>query len=232
VAIMRAITAVPGHAFTGAIMGYYVGQARFRPDCRSRLIWTGFIIAVLLHGFYDTPILTMKAMMDGTPRLPKSNNEMAGLLILVMAVVLVVEWAWAVKVTKRARYEQWARAQHQIAMAQAAALAAAQPPALPGLPAVPVPPLPPLPPIYTPAPVGGSRLASGLMVAFGGLLASIGGMVLLGLALSYVLGQVQPDERVGVVVGAVMIGVLPAGLGLALFTKGIQRLNARPVTSH
>ena len=30
-AVARAATAVPGHAFTGAIMGYYVGQARFGP---------------------------------------------------------------------------------------------------------------------------------------------------------------------------------------------------------
>ena len=31
VAVARAFTAVPGHAFLGAILGYYVGQAKFRP---------------------------------------------------------------------------------------------------------------------------------------------------------------------------------------------------------
>jgi len=35
VAIMRAVTAVPGHAFMGAIMGYYAGQARFGAGSRT-----------------------------------------------------------------------------------------------------------------------------------------------------------------------------------------------------
>src|ERR1051325_6229540 len=29
IAMLRALTAVPGHAFMGAIMGYFIGQARF-----------------------------------------------------------------------------------------------------------------------------------------------------------------------------------------------------------
>ena len=36
VAAIRAITAVPGHAFMGAIMGDYVGRAKFHPNERTR----------------------------------------------------------------------------------------------------------------------------------------------------------------------------------------------------
>jgi protease PrsW len=55
VAIMRSITAVPGHAFDGALLGYYLGLAKFAPTKKetSALIRKGLIIAILFHGLYD-----------------------------------------------------------------------------------------------------------------------------------------------------------------------------------
>ena len=62
VAVMRALSAVPCHAFMGAIMGAYVGKARFGPpEERLGKIATGYIAAVMLHGTYDTVLFTKSA---------------------------------------------------------------------------------------------------------------------------------------------------------------------------
>ncbi|UCD20128.1 MAG: PrsW family intramembrane metalloprotease [candidate division WOR-3 bacterium] len=51
--IVRAFLAVPGHALFGAIMGYYIGLAKFNPEKESRLIARGVLYAILCHGLYD-----------------------------------------------------------------------------------------------------------------------------------------------------------------------------------
>ncbi|HJT77096.1 MAG TPA: PrsW family glutamic-type intramembrane protease [Gemmataceae bacterium] len=61
VALSRAFTAVPCHAFLGAIMGYFIGQAKFRPERRGTLLTTGLVVAMLLHSLYDMPLLVLKA---------------------------------------------------------------------------------------------------------------------------------------------------------------------------
>lgn len=55
VAVARALTAVPFHAVCSGIMGYYVGRARFTKfkSLEIRLILTGLILSVLIHGTYD-----------------------------------------------------------------------------------------------------------------------------------------------------------------------------------
>jgi RsiW-degrading membrane proteinase PrsW (M82 family) len=58
--IMRAVTAIPLHTFTGVIMGYFVGVARFAPSPaqRNKKICAGLLIAYLVHGAYDTLVLS------------------------------------------------------------------------------------------------------------------------------------------------------------------------------
>ncbi|HON89251.1 MAG TPA: PrsW family glutamic-type intramembrane protease [Spirochaetia bacterium] len=52
VLLVRAFTAVPMHAFSTGIMGYWLGRQKFdAPD--SKLGQKGFGIAVLIHGAYD-----------------------------------------------------------------------------------------------------------------------------------------------------------------------------------
>jgi len=51
-AIIRAIVSVPGHAFWGAIVGFYLGEAKTRK--RWLLALQGLAIAVFLHGLFDT----------------------------------------------------------------------------------------------------------------------------------------------------------------------------------
>ena len=59
VALPRALLAVPGHAAFAVVMGAFYGRAKLREgwgDLREarRDLWTGYLFAVLLHGFYDT----------------------------------------------------------------------------------------------------------------------------------------------------------------------------------
>ncbi len=57
-AIIRSFTAVPAHALFAAVMGYYLGIARFaKLQYRRKYIWLGFISPVLLHGIYDFILL-------------------------------------------------------------------------------------------------------------------------------------------------------------------------------
>lgn len=49
---VRAFTAVPMHAFSTGIMGYWLGRQKFDAP-ESRLGQKGFGIAVLIHGAYD-----------------------------------------------------------------------------------------------------------------------------------------------------------------------------------
>lgn len=55
--LLRAFTAVPAHLVFGIITGYYIGLAKFNPEKRVRLLFSGFILAVLIHGTYDLMIL-------------------------------------------------------------------------------------------------------------------------------------------------------------------------------
>jgi len=60
VGIARALTAIPGHAFTGVLMGRYIGMARFARS-RSRRnadLAAALFLAWFLHGLYDTLVLS------------------------------------------------------------------------------------------------------------------------------------------------------------------------------
>lgn len=61
VALFRAFTAIPLHALCSGIMGYYVGMAKFSGsrELEKAQIRKGLWIAILIHGFYDFPLLAM-----------------------------------------------------------------------------------------------------------------------------------------------------------------------------
>jgi RsiW-degrading membrane proteinase PrsW (M82 family) len=62
IGLIRAFLAVPGHAMYGAIMGYFLGRAKLNCLRSSRLILTGLLLAILLHGLYDFLLLTKTAL--------------------------------------------------------------------------------------------------------------------------------------------------------------------------
>ena len=56
--IMRAVTSIPLHTFTGVIMGYFVGIAKLSPSSKGGKIALGFIVAYLIHATYDSLVLS------------------------------------------------------------------------------------------------------------------------------------------------------------------------------
>ncbi len=58
VALIRAVTAIPGHACFGVFMGVWYGMARRResagdPDGAKRMRLRALLVPAILHGFYD-----------------------------------------------------------------------------------------------------------------------------------------------------------------------------------
>ncbi len=105
-AVTRAFTAVPCHAFLGAIMGYYVGQGRF--DSKHRLRWqaTGLGVVILLHGLYDFPLLTIKEMRLNKPNLSSTEVLLVVSLSTLAMGVLLLEGFVAVSLVRRLRATQ------------------------------------------------------------------------------------------------------------------------------
>jgi protease PrsW len=64
IALTRAFTAVPMHAATSGIMGYYIGKAKFSgsPEKESSLIFRGLLTAVVIHGSYNFLLFSMPAL--------------------------------------------------------------------------------------------------------------------------------------------------------------------------
>jgi RsiW-degrading membrane proteinase PrsW (M82 family) len=66
VAIVRAFTAVPGHALWAGLMGFYIGMAKFSgsPEMERKYLRKGLLVAVLTHGLYDFFVFAMPDMQD------------------------------------------------------------------------------------------------------------------------------------------------------------------------
>lgn len=103
VALSRAVTAVPGHAMMGAIMGYFAGQAHFRPEKARRFNRLALGCAVMLHGLYDAPLM----IIDNAIRSGIGLGGYAyGILIILFAAVLLTEIIWAMWLVMRLRSQQ------------------------------------------------------------------------------------------------------------------------------
>jgi RsiW-degrading membrane proteinase PrsW (M82 family) len=53
VGLLRAFTAVPGHAIFGIVMGFYLGLARFSQNRKGKWLFMALFLPWLLHGIYD-----------------------------------------------------------------------------------------------------------------------------------------------------------------------------------
>ena len=84
VALLRALTAVPGHAFYGAVMGYHVAEARFAETGRSRALVAAYVVPTLLHGIYDFPLLAAR-----------EAGEDAGTWVLLALVLVPGTLLWS-----------------------------------------------------------------------------------------------------------------------------------------
>jgi RsiW-degrading membrane proteinase PrsW (M82 family) len=93
VAIVRALTAVPGHAMLGVVMGFYFGLAHFEPERRTLLLSAAYLAPVVLHGLYDTVLLAPE------------QGAADGWALLVFAVMALEVW-YALRLHRRLRRDQ------------------------------------------------------------------------------------------------------------------------------
>ena len=95
--IARALTSIPLHTFTGVLMGYFVGLAKFSPTFRARRlnIAAGFILVCLIHAVYDTLAL--------------SNSVGVGLLIIPLVIALIIFGVIYMKKGARLSEKRWGR---------------------------------------------------------------------------------------------------------------------------
>jgi RsiW-degrading membrane proteinase PrsW (M82 family) len=185
IAFLRAVTAVPMHAFLGAILGYFVGQAFVRIERPWVQYLRGYGAAVLLHGLYDAPLLVIGELKTGIPTL---------LLSFVTLAVLGISGWWAVNLVHRLRREQVrGRVGGEYHLADYLRRS--------------------------------SRLPHIIQLVAGGVMASAGGMMLLGLILAFILGEIPAGETYSIVTGGVIIGLLPTVLGTLLFLLAIRGMN-------
>ncbi len=64
-----------------------------------------------------------------------------------------------------------------------------------------------------------------MFTVLGGLAASAGGLVTLGVVAGVLFLGAEPDEVAPLALGTAIFGLLPLGLGLVLFVGGVRRLN-------
>lgn len=101
VALMRAFTAVPMHAMTGAVLGYGISRARFGRELPMGRLIT-FISAVLIHGSYN--FFLSSANFGGSAGI-LSPLAILGLL-LGAGVVLILAAVWTMRTVRRLRRQQ------------------------------------------------------------------------------------------------------------------------------
>ncbi len=101
VGVLRALLAVPGHAFYGVLMGYFMGEAKFAASRlqAAGLQFAGLGLAVLAHGVYDFMVFSI----DERP-----------FMILMLPVFAALAWIIFFRATKR-QAEQSFRRRPQLA---------------------------------------------------------------------------------------------------------------------
>lgn len=201
IAVVRAFTAVPMHAFCGAVMGYYVGRWRFPQETGAGrgALAAAFALPALFHGLYDFPLMALGHMagVESQRGLTTAEGALAATGGLGLAVVvLVVLVVFALVLLGRARLAQ------RLALAQGRLV-----------PLAPAPPAPARP------------LLGWSMILGCGCLASAGGLfALFAAAVLLVDGLVAADEKANVLLGSLVLGLPPLLLGLAGFGWGVRLL--------
>ena len=241
-AVARGVLSVPGHATYGAVMGYYVGRARFDRANRARLIGLGLLAAVMLHGFYNFPLMLMgdgDAAVDGpVPSAAPAaagqvSGDVLGLFLVLGVAAVVVGWTWSLSLVRRVRREQALAPRPAPAPTGAFDAAAwAQSVTGPGQPTQALAPAGggPFAPV-APGPASATsrrrwRLAAGWLAVLGGGGVASAGALLTAAALIFALtGEVPASDHLSLAVGISIVGILPALGGVWLFVVGVRALN-------
>ena len=107
VVLFRTFTALPAHACFGALMGYYVGQARCNPQ------WPfpprrGLAVAIALHSLYDFPFLSLQKLQGQWPNGVETRTQAVWALVCLGAAMVVnlASVAWTIHLVRSLRREQ------------------------------------------------------------------------------------------------------------------------------
>ncbi len=97
-AALRAATAVPMNASTGALLGYAVAIARLAPDRRSSLV-RYVLAAILIHGIYDFALIAaaLTPRMGGVATVGRIAFPILAFVALMAAVGWVVHIACSLR---------------------------------------------------------------------------------------------------------------------------------------
>ena len=63
--VVRAMFSVPGHFLFGVVMGYFLSMAKFHPEKRGTYLWTGLLLAMLVHGLFDWLLMVSDSLGSG-----------------------------------------------------------------------------------------------------------------------------------------------------------------------
>lgn len=206
VALLRALTAVPQHALTGAIMGYFIGQAKFGGGSAARNWALAYLIPTLLHGLYDFPLMAVAAYTR------QGERAAVVFLLLIVPGVLIFEWVFAIRAMRRLRREQ--EANHPDRLAEVAHVAHVAPP---------IPPKEVVAALAHPTTMG-SKVIGVFYLLIGALLASAGGLMAIGFAVT--LAEGRGRGLATSIIAVLVAALLPLVLGVLLFRAGLRRVNS------
>jgi RsiW-degrading membrane proteinase PrsW (M82 family) len=217
IAVLRALTAVPGHAFMGAIMGWFVARAKFGdPAERGTNLLLAYVVPMGLHAAYDAPLLAMQQCGKGASPLVAAS-------VLISIATLVFEWVWTVRLVRALRREQVAVRADAIGVAAVAMPAAQAAVALAVVEHAEV-----VAPAYPPPPVNPKAGPLSIVwLVLGAILASVGGLITLAVVIGVATDAKRAHELGAVIGGTVIIGVLPLAIGVLLFRLGLRRWSRR-----
>ncbi len=203
VAMVRAATAVPGHAMLGAIMGYYISRARFNPLARKTHLLQALAIPILLHGLYDFPLLSLDAA--DSLGLHFSEDLVWGLIASSLAV-LALEFIIGVRIVNAMRREQLQTAAFAFEI---------------GLNSRP-------PRSVARHFLHGNKYIVGLAgLLVGGLGVSFGGLITFFFAAGLWVNELSSFSPWLLAIVWFLAGLLPLLAGAAIFNSAIRRLNRR-----
>lgn len=109
-ALARALTSIPAHASFGAVMGYFVGKSKFSFPKKPWFLVPALLIPIVLHGFYNFPILCGKylTLLRVRREVVTSLTEETFLQLgMLPALLLALSWAiFAVRTLRKQQIDQ------------------------------------------------------------------------------------------------------------------------------
>ncbi len=189
VAALRSLTAVPAHALYGAMMGYFLGRARFRKgESGVRGYLSALLYPITFHTLYNFPLAV-------STRLATSSWAASWFPLLAAVFVLAVGWVWLVIRVRQVAAEQRAlEAPCFFFSALGTAGVAGR--------------------------VRKTRHPTGRLI-LGGLLATGGAAVFIGMGIGLLLAPEQSQEVGRLWRTTIVFGAVPMAVGLFIYWRGI-----------